>query len=431
MEEKLYLFAPKYYAKRMLLTAEELVGMDLNKKEGHASPYYYDTMQEYFTKNVQDDGSEKKIDSEAGYRRNVMADWWYADFDKKDDPEGCALAILPLLQYLKRENIYHIFFFSSSKGFHLYIPKGYIDYDEELDNHINVVFKRFSKQLEKQFPSLKEVLDDQVYSPVHLLRMPFSYRNKSEMRKSLLSLKDDIDTTKHFTEWFEMEPYSKPLAITIKEFLFNPYTVEEPHWKLEEIATPIITGRKKRSLVKFDTPYKEKVCIYKILSNSNPPAGRHVTMLRLIAFFYEKGYPEEMIYQHISYWNSTLDSPMNDSEVAHNMKTIGKYSYTCHDEIKFANCTLDNTCSYWEGAVHAKGISDSTTAIQNLVRYESEDTKYHLQFDTLWENFIYEVRPSGGHITVFYAESGLKILLANLKGKTYLYTQINLTRRTA
>jgi len=402
---KKYIFAPKYYSKRATLTTDQIVKLNLKSAEGHSTMYYYEDIDEYMALNKQSDGSDKKIGSEAGYAGNVYADWFYLDMDKKDDLEGCIVATLPLLKYLKEKEIYHLVFFSSSKGLHIYIPKGYISYDTKLENQMYIVFKRFAKQLEKQFPSLSEVLDDQVYHKTHLIRMPFSYRESSKMRKSLLVLKDSIDKTKHFTDWFKIEPFSKDLALTIKEILFNPFPVKNPIWSLEEQVVPDRI-KIKREKSKFQFPYQEKVCIYKILDDPDPSAGRHVTMLRLISFFYEKGYPEELIYQHVSYWNETLTNPMEDREIAHNMKTIGKYTYTCSDSIKLAYCSLDNSCSHWSASKFEAQILNSDQALARHIEFENAENQYFLQLDTLWPDFRAEIRPSAGHIVTWYAESG-------------------------
>lgn len=107
---------------------------------------------------------------------------WVFDFDgPKDDQDALSLAKSDLLQFVSDFDLEeHMVFFSGNRGFHLYIPYGYLPIlpDKDCSRTFGVLLKELKK--------FYKTLDQSVCGANHKIRSPFSKHPKTGMMKCLL-----------------------------------------------------------------------------------------------------------------------------------------------------------------------------------------------------------------------------------------------------
>jgi len=334
--------------------------------QGYVSVFYYkkDELVEYMKENNQ---------SVSGFNGECYTDWLYLDMENKEHgPTYVKERVTPLLDYLIKENINYVLFFSGNQGLHLYIPIGYLRVPDTYKSKANVVAKIFMKMLKKQFPTLEDIVDAGVYGINTVFRKPFTVNPKSGLLKTILIYQDGKFTrVKNNNDFF----YS---VITR---MFNSGISNEdikPHWLLDESyleeikKTPTITQYDRE---KLPTPYGEKVCIYKLL-NSKLQAGdnRHQLGLRLMSWLYnEKKYPSDYVWKFMEVWNSRLEDPLKQNEVKNMFKYINTINFNlCKDSLMERFCPKNNSCPDWKTAELANKIS----SVENIFNKIDDQNKH-------------------------------------------------------
>ena len=167
-------YASNPSAQREILTVEELIKKVNSSEEGYSSTYLYDEeMFEYFNKN----------NSVAGFPGKIYSKWFIFDIDGKTI-SSCMTALHNMLDEFHIQNMFYYLFFSGKKGFHLYIPINYFEYDKEID--FNIINRHLMNYFVRIFPELKDYLDPSIYSKVSLLRLPFSKHNNGKNKIPIL-----------------------------------------------------------------------------------------------------------------------------------------------------------------------------------------------------------------------------------------------------
>jgi len=374
--------------------------------EGHSTVFKYGKEMVEHMKN--------NNNSTAGYDGPVYTDWFYMDLDKRNDREGCVIAASPLLDYLRDNKIFHLLFSSGSKGLHLYIPIGYLEYPEEYRNKMHLVCRSFADQLVAQFPTLKPVLDPAVYSKTHLLRMPYTLNyNTSPPKLKIMLSWIGVDEEIPYNKWFKVLPSNKANMTFIRETLLSEHLVNEYKWKVDmTIKIPIV--KRSKDAEKFKFPYNEKVCIYKMM-NDQEVGERHNTALRIMMHWAEKGLQEDLVYRILMKWREQLIDLKGfpEQDIANMMKSFGKYQYNCQDNIKKKYCTFDNTCVYWKLTQFEESGNNAKSALISYMKEKGSSTESFIYMERIFDKLRFTLKPSRGHILTIVGASGAgKTILA-------------------
>ncbi len=170
---KQYLYTETVSSQRRIKTAAEIIPVT---GEGYTSLFYFDHQ-------IIDHMSKEKTVS--NFKGNVYGNYFVLDLDSKDIP-NLVKDLVPLLDFLKANDVKHYLFFSGNKGFHLYIPKEYVKYDDRFINRWNEISRMFAEILADKFPALKPYIDLGVYDKVRIFRLPYSIHQISGGEKVLL-----------------------------------------------------------------------------------------------------------------------------------------------------------------------------------------------------------------------------------------------------
>lgn len=361
-------------------------------KEGHSTIFSYPD-------------EEKDNILERGYNGPCFTKWIYLDFDKRDDVKGCAIAIAPLLDYLKDNKIYHLLFTSGGKGFHIYIPINYIKYPKEYESKADKICKLFLTQLIKQFPTLESVKDIQVYSKTHLFRVPFSSHDKTNKPKRQLKWLG-IDESKNYFEWFKKVPLIKEgMKLTLK-VLKDGLPVKDHHWELDTTVIIPETKATKKTHV-FEAPYYEKPCIYRMLSDKDPHKmgiSRHEVCLSILSWLSDKRMPEPIAYEYIKWWNENiLNESYSDKELFNHMSSYGTLEISCNYSAKQHYCCRNNECFLWKEQKYIQKTLDSQSALNLYKKHQMEDTSNYVMLSRIFDGMNITLKPPRGHILVMLA----------------------------
>jgi len=316
-----------------------------------------------------------------GFRGSIDSDYWYFDFDSPKGIDDCAGKLIPLLNDLTEHKVEFRLFLSGAHGWHLYIPKQYVvipescrKYPMTIQNDMlgRYICTKYNLKDEDGVdkngrPIVKLFLDKGIYTYTCAFRMPFSKNEKSGRIKREYSFKSTKQIVEERKELQSQNPgmtfpeiinsdHFKPIAnnLTVFETLFTsllqPSEVE-PYAMFTLTEDMFIYNVNKQGNVSDSNEYKwpmyEKACIYKILNEPDLKGRRHEIALRLISYWKEKFYSEEVTFAHLQDWSRNLEQPLSHSELVHAMKSYKNIKYSlCKDTHCLTFCPMNDTCVY-------------------------------------------------------------------------------------
>jgi len=184
----------------------------------------------------------KEHGTPAGYNGPVYGHHFVVDLDG-DEPFRVAKSMLRLLNDLWNLQIVSYLFRSGRKGFHLYIPKHYIEYPEELESKWNLACRAFALKLQEEYPELTEFIDESIYDKQRIFRFPYSVHQDTGKRKDLLAYEPVEDiynvTDNQVRAAFTLS--SSPVETIIQE-IFCGYRPSKPLFKRYSVVTNMATA---------------------------------------------------------------------------------------------------------------------------------------------------------------------------------------------
>jgi hypothetical protein len=278
--------------------------------------------------------SEKTV---GGYNGKVYGNYFVLDIDDSD-VDGLTIRMKRFFEYMKDKTYY--VFFSGNKGYHIYIPKEYVEYPVELESKWNVACHLFAQNMKILFPEFKDNIDLAVYDKVRLFRLPFSIHPKSGRKKQLvkwMKLDEENPTQSFISPIFRQEDVLEAILIG-KAY---PHITQ----KIASIKAGDIPKHKEINMQSgsiktyVEYPYGEKLCIYKMLNTYDLSGMRHKAALRLQSYWKEKGYSIEFVWSMLKVWSERLTNPLAEDELRNIIKFFERgYVFTCNDDIKKHFC---------------------------------------------------------------------------------------------
>ena len=317
-----------------LLYDEEIRDVD-TEKEAYSSLFGFD---EEIVAHIEEHGSVK------GFAGKTYGNYFVLDFDSKDNPKAAAEAAVPLLDQMDDLDMRYYLFFSGRKGIHLYIPKQYVAYNEELESDWCTASRLFVEGVLDAFPEMTEYLDNGIYQHTRMFRYPFSWHPKGRKDKMLMKynpehpklfLVDKIRKDHVIADIFS----GMPLVSDDSEILLSIRDRKPTESNLVPLPEPEYDDE---GIELFRESKGMRPCITHMLNDRNITGSRHQTMLRIMSFFNDLGFPAPFIRSQLMAWNKRLVEPMSQDEIETNMKYYHKYNFGCNDHIRKKYC--DEAC---------------------------------------------------------------------------------------
>jgi hypothetical protein len=276
----------------------------------------------------------RKTKSVSGYHGFAYADFFPVDIDVKDNLPAALDLLRDTVEKMESRHDVNInelwYFFSGSKGFHLYIPAEMLGITPS--NQISVHFKRFAKEL---LGPMGIKYDPEIYDAVRLWRVSNTINAKSGLHKVQLTPGEiylDIEEIKELARAPRtVDCVRDPIA---NESLSALYLSVQNDNTVKMNGEPID--------VSDGVPRHEKVCYHEILKGVG--AGeRDAACIRLAANFRNRGMPSDITESILHAWNKKNNPPMRDGEISGKIRSAyreaGKYSYGCNDQFLVEYCS--------------------------------------------------------------------------------------------
>ena len=365
-----FLFTDSVSGERKVYSSDKIKVVN---REAYGSLYYYDiSMKDYLLSNG----------SVSSYDGNVYGDYFILDLDG-DNLDELIIDMERLMNDIKDMSTF--VFFSGRKGFHIYIPKDYVIYPEELESQWHIASKAFANTIRKQYPELDKYIDLSVYDKVRIFRLPFSIHPKTGRRKTLLSwtrLNKEVPTNS-----FASPAYKKQVIL---DAILNGMPHPEVHNPLCEITVEESKPKQENYVKKkdyFEFPYNEKLCIYKMINEHNLKGSRHVVALRLQSYWKEKGYNKDFTDVLLTTWNSKLDHPLTRKELDNILKFYDKgYIFNCQDPIKAKFC--EPSCYlYKQKDVSKDYLYQGEDYVKKYIEEMNESKERYIDLSTVYQDW--------------------------------------------
>ena len=339
--ERLYLTSTYTDERKLLKTGEELAVLNPDG-EFHTSICYFD---ESMVVHMQEHGG-----STAGYSGPAYGDNFVIDIDVKNDMQTATRVWIQIYEFLTRRGITSDNFYSGMKGYHIYIPKHFVEYPEELNNKWHIAMLVFAKFLTESIDGIKDYIDWQLYTKIHNIRYPYSVHPGSRNRKTsflfneiMYTQDEQIDLNRTLL-W---NPQDKDL---IKRRIFDYSHVPDEDWVPPIDITDYYEEAKReperiqpQTGHTLDLPnlFGEKLCMHQMKKDRNVEGspGRSNVALRLVTWWKERGDTFEETASNLRIWNAQLPTPLSDNvsnpELDKSLQAYHKeYKFTCNDSIK-------------------------------------------------------------------------------------------------
>ncbi len=245
-----------------------------------------------------------------------------------------------LVKNLKLENNYLLFY--SGSGFHIHFPNVF---DIEPSKELPDIFKETMKEYFKDFN-----IDLSIYNRRSIIRLPFSYNNKTKLYKTMVT---------------EDELYSLTLEqIKEKSSVYNVIPLPQLS-EVEEKFIPVSINKEKNIINPSIEPNNIVVCMQKLYNEGEIVGQRHISILRLASWLMRNGIPVDGAIAMLKKYTPSLD----EYELERTVKNVyeKKYMYGCDDEIMKKYC--DSRCIFFNKKNYLSDVFDTSKLEHHYVRY--------------------------------------------------------------
>ena len=274
----------------------------------------------------------RKNKSVKGYTGFAYADYFPIDVDVKGDLESALDKLRDIVTTLEVRHDVNVnelwYFFSGSKGFHLYIPAAMIGITPSTE--IGVYFKRFAQELLKP---LGLAYDSTIYDIVRLWRVANTINAKSGLYK--IQLRPE-DIWKDIGEIVEMAKTPR----TGIEYVTDAMANESLTALYKSVQEKTVIGGE--VVVGDGVPRYEKPCIYKMMQGVGD-GQRDNVCFRLAGHWRKKGLSSDIVESMMQTWNRKNTPPMNEREISDKIRsafgTSARVDYGCNDDVMLQYCS--------------------------------------------------------------------------------------------
>lgn len=356
---KYCILAETVQSRRKIIPVTDL---EVPQGEMYTSLFYYDNeMLKYVNEH----------DTVSGFNGQVYSNFFILDLDGQNLKEVIA-DMQNFINWLTSQNCIYYIFFSGNKGFHIYLSTYNVDYPK--DKPWNVLQKMFATQISKTFPKLSKYIDLSIYDKVRIFRFPYSIHQSTGYEKNLIE----------WLDYNENEPM-KSFVINhrrkedvIREIFIKPIEDGEKIFTIED-TIEIKEDKPIKSCEYFEYVYGEPYCITKILNTKNVKGERHKIGLRLLGYWYGKGYTKKFARKLLESWNEDIENPLHSLEIDNLLKYYETgYKFPCTDEVKSKYCVP--SCQFYK----RRELQES-----NIFTAEDYYTRYLKDKNASKDNWIY------------------------------------------
>lgn len=378
-----------------------LVGKDLYKGQtGYSSVFFYsrEEMSVHFEANG----------GPASFRGGVYSYWLYADLDPAVN-FICSSSeqFINITNVFTSRNIPIIAMYTGSKGMHIYVPIQACKYPHKLHNKANIVnhiFWNKVKDLADKEKLSPHLIDPQIWAVNTVFRHPYTVHNKTGRLKAQM-----IWSTEE-KKWIRIPNDIDFMRYLVKELVFpTDYNDVKPIVEILESDIDIPIPREVVFKDYFPAPYREKVCVYKLM-NTILYEGEHrnESMMRLMSYWkHDKELPNQYVWQFMNEWNKQLEPPLKDSELKSIFGGIERYNFNfCKDELMDNYCCKNNQCHLWRYK-SSKQLGNSIIDAMTEMADDANDKSPEIDIGQVFEGLPLKLRPSRGRIATFIAGSGV------------------------
>lgn len=413
--DKLYLVSTHTDEAKVLKPGSELMSFTAHG-EYHTSVCYFD---EQMVVHMQEHGG-----STAGYSGPVYGDYFILDIDVTNDLQTATRVWIQIFEFLQRRNIETINFFSGQKGYHIYIPKHFVEYPEELQQKWNVCSLVLAKWIASQIDGITDYIDWQLYTKIHAIRFPYSIHPASRNPKMSFIYNGMVMTEDQKIDLNRTLLWSPGDKDRILRELFSYEHVPDDDW-----LPPIdITEHYKQMRLEpermepargntIDQPnlFGEKACMLAMKTDTNIEGnpGRMNVAIRLVTWWKERGDTFDETASNLRIWNQRLPNPLSDSvgnpELDKALQAYDKgYRYTCNDSVKMRYCT--SNCYFFK----TRSVDSEETVLlggnmsQAVKRLRNAPQEGCINLSLLWHGLLRcTINPLLGQVLTICAASGV------------------------
>tara|TARA_Y100000593_G_scaffold95053_1_gene198882 strand:- start:7353 stop:9158 length:1806 start_codon:yes stop_codon:yes gene_type:complete len=352
---------------------------------------------------------ETKVNSIAKYEGKFGADSIIYDIDIQDGTGyTCLTHAKRFYEFLIKEKVNPelIMIWFSGRGFHIEIPNLY-GFDNETDTPI-VVKRSIDKHLKKK------VTYDSIYDRGRLIRVPFSFNEKSELYKIpldseelfTLSYEDICKEAEIFCEKSRVEYYNDAVEKINRasfETIFSKYVVSH-----EKIAKEIVSDKP----INGEALNGNVTCVQKMVKDPNKVGRRHHLLLRMISAWRRMGLSRQMSLNNGSVAIPSLKHKEIEDIV--NNTYDNNYQYACTDPYMSEYC--DPMCKYFihkDYGTEVKDVNQMWTDYVENINKGLENISFNLK--DVWD-IKTDYRFCEGELAVIIGDTklGKTALLQNL-----------------
>lgn len=283
--------------------------------------------------------------SPEGYIGNFYVNSIVIDYDQnKDKPEimleGCRDLVNYMIKVLKLEDNYRIFF--SGTGFHIHIPNIF-----ELTPSPNLPLE-LKATMQEYFKDFK--IDYSIYSARSLIRVPFSYNEKSKLYKVYIP-EDDFWTIKY-----------EDIIEKAKSFNIEPI---KPFNEVEEKFQIVAINKEKNVINPNIEPSNIVTCMQKMYKEGEVVGKRHIRVLRLASWLMRNGVPYEGALAMLKQYTPSLDPYELERTVLNVYEK--RYMYGCDDEVMKEYC--DSRCIFFNKKNYLADVFGTSELEKHYIKF--------------------------------------------------------------
>jgi hypothetical protein len=274
----------------------------------------------------------RKTNSVSGYNGFAYSDYFPIDIDEAGNPARALQSLREMVTKLEVRHDVNVnelwYFFSGSKGFHLYIPAAMIGITPSAD--IATHFKRFAQEL---LTPMNVKYDSAIYDIVRLLRVANTINAKSGLFKIQLR---PADIWREMDEILEMAKQPRHDVECVDDAMAN----ESLAAIYKSVGEKVVVGGE--IILGDGTPRYEKFCIHQMMRGVGD-GWRDNVCFRLAGHWRKKGLSSDITEAMLQTWNRKNTPPMSEREIFDKVRSAYRESaridYGCNDDVMRQFCS--------------------------------------------------------------------------------------------